>query len=66
MLLCVEEGKRTRPTPTPVPPPNSCIPTPPPTPRGRERGGVVYILSSYMQLIQLHMLRVPPFLESLG
>jgi hypothetical protein len=67
MLMCVEEGKRTCPTPTPSPPPPQFLhSSPPPTPPREGRGGFVYILSSYMQLIQPHMLRAPPFLESLG
>jgi hypothetical protein len=42
-------------------------PSPPDPPReGRGGGRAVYILSYCMQLTQPHMLRVPPFLESLG
>ncbi len=63
MLMCVKEGRRTRPIPTPSPPPQFLHSSPPNPPEGGKGGGVVYILSSYMQLIQLHMLRAPPFLE---
>jgi hypothetical protein len=66
MVIVVREGKRTRPTPTLVPPPIPAFLPPPDPPKGGKGGGVVYILSYYMQLTQPHMLRVPPFLENLG
>ncbi len=57
MLMCVEEGKRTRPTPTPSPPPHSCIPPPPDPPEGGRGGGCLHS-------IKLHAADSAPHAES--